>query len=437
MEILIRTVQFILALTLLIGIHELGHFLVARLFGIRVEKFYIFFDPWFSIAKWRHKETEYGIGWLPLGGYVKIAGMVDESMDKGQLAQEPKPDEYRAKPAWQRLCVSIAGVVMNILLAVGIYTTVSYLYGEQYIANEDVKWGYNFNSAAEELGFVDGDKILAIDGQGVDRYSDILTTLIITDKDRKVVVERDEERKMINIPLERLIALREDKASLQRMIIPRIPYIIDSTIFESSAALAKGDQVIGFNETYIFDSELLIDSMRSCKDALAPLIVQRGDDTLRLSLPVNYEGRIGVVIKNAIPYRSNSYSLLGSIPAGFVRTGQTVSSYWDQLTKIANPETKLYKEVGGFVSIANIFGTTWNWLDFWLKVAFFSVMLAVLNILPIPALDGGHVLFCLWEIITKRKPNEKVVEVMQYIGMILLLALFAFANGSDLIRLFK
>ncbi|MFR9649466.1 MAG: RIP metalloprotease RseP [Rikenellaceae bacterium] len=438
MEILIRTVQFIIALSILIGIHEFGHFIVARLFKIRVDKFYIFFDPWFSIAKWKWGETEYGIGWLPLGGYCKISGMIDESMDKEQLAQEPKPYEFRSKPAWQRLCVSAAGVVMNILLAVAIYSTVSYIYGEQYIANEDVEWGSNFNQAGEELGFVDGDKILTIDGESIERYADILPLLIITDRDREVVVERDGEAQTINIAMDRLIELRADKAIYSDLLTPISPYVIDSVIYESSIELLeKGDQIIAYRGEKIIDMYALIDSIRQDAGGVAPVSILRGGKSINLDIPVHFDGRIGVMTGNSIPTRVSNYSLLGSIPAGFVRTGKTISSYWSQLAMIVKPETKLYKEVGGFVAIAGIFSTQWNWLDFWLKVAYFSVMLAVINILPIPALDGGHVLFTLWEIITGRKPSDKFLEITQFIGMILIIALFVFANGSDMFRLFK
>ncbi len=438
MEILIRTVQFIIALSILIGIHEFGHFIVARLFKIRVDKFYIFFDPWFSIAKWKWGETEYGIGWLPLGGYCKIAGMVDESMDKEQLAQEPKPYEFRSKPAWQRLCVSIAGVVMNVLLAVAIYTTAIYMYGEQYVANEDIEWGSNFNQAGEELGFVDGDKIISIDNEIVDRYLDILPKLIITDRDREVKVERAGEVVELTLPMSKLIELRSNKEQYAELLTPRIPYIIDSMVSETSInLLKKSDQIIAYRGRYILDSQPLIDSIKQDAGAVAPISLLRGADTLHIDIPVQYDGRIGVIVKNSVPTRTSSYSLMASIPAGFVRTGKTISSYWSQLSMIVKPETKLYKEVGGFVAIANIFGTDWNWLDFWLKVAFFSVMLAVVNILPIPALDGGHVLFTLWEIITGRKPSDKFLEVTQFIGMILIISLFLFANGSDIFRLFK
>ncbi len=438
MEILIRTVQFIIALSILIGIHEFGHFIVARLFKIRVDKFYIFFDPWFSLAKWKWGETEYGIGWLPLGGYCKISGMVDESMDKEQLAQEPKPYEYRSKPAWQRLCVSVAGVVMNILLAVAIYSTVSYIYGEEYIANEDIEWGSNFNEAGEQLGFVDGDKILTIDGEKVERYVDILPLLIITDRDREVVVERGGVSHKLILPMEELIALRANKEQYAGLLSPRAPYIIDSVIYESSIGLLeKGDQIVAYNNHDIVDMRTLIDSIKLNAGGCANITVKRGVQSLDIEIPVHDDGRIGVITKNPIKTRSSSYSLLGAVPAGFVRTGKTISSYWSQLSMIVKPETKLYKEVGGFVAIAGIFATEWNWLDFWLKVAYFSVMLGVINILPIPALDGGHVLFTLWEMITGRKPSDKFLEITQFIGMILIIALFLFANGSDIFRLFR
>lgn len=359
-------------------------------------------------------------------------------MDKEQLAQEPKPYEYRSKPAWQRLCVSIAGVVMNILLAVAIYSTVSYIYGEEYIANEDIEWGSNFNEAGEELGFVDGDKILTIDGEEVERYADILPLLIITDRDREVVVERGGVSHKLILPMEELIALRANKEQYVGLLSPRAPYIIDSVIYESSVGLLeKGDQIVAYNNHDIIDMRTLIDSIKLNAGASANITVLRGAESFDIDIPVHEDGRIGVITKNPITTRSSSYSLLEAVPAGFVRTGKTISSYWAQLSMIVKPETKLYKEVGGFVAIAGIFATEWNWLDFWLKVAYFSVMLGVINILPIPALDGGHVLFTLWEMITGRKPSDKFLEITQFIGMILIIALFLFANGSDIFRLFK
>ncbi len=436
MEILIKAAQFFLCLSLLVGIHELGHFLMARLFKIRVEKFYIFFDPWFSLFKWKRGETEYGVGWLPLGGYVKIAGMIDESMDKEQMAEPMKPDEFRAKPAWQRLCVMVAGVVMNLILAAVIYIGISYTWGESYISNDEVEWGYNFNEEAEALGFADGDKFISLDGKPIDNIASVVPELLITDSERVVGVERAGEIMDIRLSLDELVAFRESKGYVG-MFTPIMPFIIESTQSESSAALLrKGDQIVGIGGESIIDFELYAPKLEALANQTTELAVLRDGETLLLALPISAEGKIGVMTHNPFEVSYVHYTLLEAIPAGIRRAGNEIASYWNQLKMIVNPDTKLYKEVGGFIAIGSIFAPEWNWLDFWTKAGLLSIMLAVMNILPIPGLDGGHSLFTLWEMITGRKPGDKFMERVQTVGMLLLIALLLYANGNDLIRLF-
>ena len=433
---LIKILQFFLCFTVIVGLHELGHFLMARLFKIRVEKFYIFFDPWFSLFKFNYKGTEYGLGWLPLGGYVKIAGMIDESMDKEQLAQPVKPDEFRAKPAWQRFLVMIAGVVMNLITAVVIYCAVSFSAGESYIANEDVRLGYTFNEAGHRLGFMDGDRIRTIGGNPIDNFATITTELLLVDGDRDVVIERGDSLLTLQLPLSELIEMRRTKG-YEHFITPRIPFIVDSTTTPSAAALRRGDRVIGTADRLDMDQRELREAIRMAAGGEIALCVERNDSTFLLTLPVSDEGTIGVLLNpQPLPLRTREYGLLESIPAGFRRAGETIAGYWGQLKLIVKPETKMYEELGGFISIGSIFAPEWNWLDFWLKTAFLSIILAVMNILPIPMLDGGHALFTFWEMITGRKVSDRVLEIAQYVGLVLLMALLLYVNGNDIYRFF-
>ncbi len=436
MDILIKVAQLFLAFTILVGLHEFGHFLMARIFKIRVEKFYIFFDPWFSLFKFKYKETEYGVGWLPLGGYVKIAGMIDESMDTEQLKQPMQPWEFRSKPAWQRFLVMVAGVIMNILLALVIYCGISYAWGDRYLSNRDAEWGYLFSEKAEGFGFRDGDRIVSIDGEEIDNMNLITTRLLITDKDRTVVVDRQGEEIAITLPLEELIEMRRTE-QVADFCTPVIPFKIDSVISEQSlrAGLQRGDQVIALGDLRTTDAPTLSNELRKIKGDTAHLTVLRGTEELTLAVPVDTTGMIGIRL-TPFPIRTQHYTLLESIPAGIKRCGRTISSYWEQLKLIVQPKTKMYEELGGFIAIGSIFSSEWNWLDFWSKCAFLSIILAVMNILPIPGLDGGHALFTLWEMITGRKLSDKFLEVAQYIGLFILLALLLYANGNDIYRFF-
>ena len=437
MDLVIKILQFFLCFTILVGIHELGHFIMARIFHIRVEKFYIFFDPWFSLFKFRHKDTEYGLGWLPLGGYVKIAGMIDESMDKEQMKQAPKPDEFRAKPAWQRFLVMIAGVVMNVLLAIIIYCGICYTWGDTYLANEDARWGYDFNEAGHELGFRDGDRILTIDGQPVEKIQDIVTALLITEGDRQVRVLRDGAETDLTLPLDDLIAMRQKKG-YEGFLTLRYPFIVNSMTSQAAvAALRPGDEIRAVDELRNAEFPEYQKYIASKAGDSVHLEVLRGDNTLQIALPVSDEGVIGVISSNQIyTPRTQKYTFWESIPAGIHRTGEMLSSYWEQLKLIVQPKTKMYEELGGFIAIGSIFPSEWNWQDFWIKTAFLSIILAVMNIIPIPGLDGGHAIFTFWEMITRRKVSEKVLEMAQYVGMFILLMLLLYANGNDIYRFF-
>lgn len=438
MEILIKVVQFFMSLSLLVAIHEFGHYLAARIFKIRVEKFYIFFDPWFSLFKWKRGETEYGVGWLPLGGYVKIAGMIDESMDLEQMQAPVQEWEFRAKPAWQRFIVMIAGVTMNVLLAMIIYSGIRYVSGESYMANEDVKWGYVFNDTAKAMGFQDGDKVVSIDGNAIDDVNDIRAQLLLTKDARTVVVNRGGEQVEFTIPFESLLEMRRNR-QYEDLYTLRIPFIVDSLASESAqaAGLQVGDEVVACNGEQV-DVPTMTDLLQNrYKGDTVTLSVLRSGAISELRVPVNTDGKIGVLLKSDIfQPRTKTFTLLEAVPAGVSMVGETISEYWQQLKLIFQPKTKMYEELGGFIAIGNIFPSEWDWLRFWSMTAFLSVMLAVLNILPIPGLDGGHALFTLWEMLTGRKASDKFLEIMQYIGFALLLALVIYANGNDIYRLF-
>ena len=439
MEILIKVIQVLMSLSLLVAIHEFGHFIVARLFKIRVEKFYIFFDPWFSLFKWKKGDTEYGVGWIPLGGYVKIAGMIDESMDLEQMKAPVQPYEFRAKPAWQRLMVMLAGVTMNVLLAMMIYTGVRYVYGESYLRNEDAKWGYTFSEAGERLGFKDGDKILTVDGEVVDGVNDLRNKLLLTEAGREVVVERAGQNVTIDIPFESLLEMRRNR-DYETLYELRFPFIIDSVASESAlaAGLKSGDEIVAFNGVEGVDAvQIVTELLPQVKGQAVALTVDRSGSIVELNVPVNAEGKMGVVFRgDLIKPHTREYDFFEAIPAGIKMAGQTIASYWEQLKLIFTPKTKMYEELGGFIAIGNIFPSEFDWFHFWTMTAFLSIMLAVLNVMPIPGLDGGHAIFTLWEMITGRKPSEKFLEVMQYIGLAILLALLIYANGNDIYRLF-
>ena len=438
MEIVIKVLQFFMSLSLLVAIHEFGHFIMARVFKIRVEKFYIFFDPWFSLFKWKRGETEYGVGWLPLGGYVKIAGMIDESMDLEQMQAPVQPYEFRAKPAWQRFMVMIAGVVMNILLAMMIYTGIRYAYGESYMANEDVKWGYVFNESAERMGFRDGDKFVSVDGEAIDDVSEVRSKLLLTKEDRHVVVDRAGEQVAFTIPFEQLLEMRRNR-EYEDLYALRLPFFIDSLASASAidAGLQVGDQVVALNGEETIGVQEITDKLQQHKSDTVTLTVLRSGVANELVVPINEEGKMGVMFKGDVfQPRTRTFTFFEAIPAGVGLAFDTVADYWQQLKLIFQPKTKMYEELGGFIAIGNIFPSEWNWLQFWTMTAFLSVILAVMNILPIPGLDGGHALFTLWEMITGRKPSDKFLEIMQYIGFAILFALLIYANGNDIYRLF-
>ena len=437
METIIKIVQLFMAFTLIVGIHEFGHFIMARVFGIRVEKFYIFFDPWFSLFKFKRGETEYGLGWLPLGGYVKIAGMIDESLDTEQMKQPVRQDEFRAKPAWQRFLVMIAGVVMNVILAVAIFCGISYAWGDSYFDNADARWGYNFNRTGHELGFEDGDRFVTIDGEAVGDINGVVNALLLTSEGRTVTVERRGGEVTFEIPFEKLLDMRHSEG-YKNLFTLRQPVIVDSlTQRAADTGLLRGDEIVAADGADVRgDFARFTELLGERRDSTVVLTVLRGGENVELTAAVGGDGKIGFTLANPYTPRTRHYTLLQSVPAGVKRTGSMIASYWQQLKLIFRPKSKMYEELGGFIAIGSIFPSEWNWADFWFKTAFLSVILAVMNIIPIPGLDGGHALFTLWEMVTGRRPSDKFLEVMQYIGLAIILVLLVYANGNDIYRFF-
>lgn len=481
--ILIQALQFFASLSMLVLIHEFGHYITARMVGARVDKFYLFFNPWFSLYKRKIGGTEYGIGWLPLGGYVslydsrevlmdeesatetkleeakkqlKSARRKDNSEDIARLEAEvksleerieelkeqqrtlePVKDELRAKKAWQRLIVMIAGVMMNVIFAIGIYSAMLYTWGENYYHNDDMVNGYLFNEEAEALGFVDGDRILTIDGEAIGNVVEINERLLIVDHDLEVEVLRDMEPMTLTLAMNDLVAMRE-RGGYVNFIGEFVPFVVSAVEYNSTkeAGIVEGDRIVAVNGVATADFLSALPLLEAAKGDTAMLTVERNGENVEIAVKVDQNGKIGVRVASVAP-RQLEYGFWESIPAGLKYTGKKIASYWEQLVMMVNPDTKLYKEVGGFISIGGIFPEVWNWYNFWNITALLSVMLAIMNLLPIPVLDGGHVLFTLWEIITRRKPSEKFMTIAQNIGFYLLLALLIYANGSDILRLFS
>ena len=445
MVVLIKTLQVILALGILILVHEFGHFFFAKLFGIRVDKFYLFFDAWgvklFSTkSKWFIRlcpkaadwETEYGIGWLPLGGYCKISGMIDESMDTEQLASEPQPWEFRSKPAWQRLLVMAGGVLFNFILAIFTYTGILSAWGESYISNED-KYIYT-NELAKEMGFRNGDHIISFDDYYPENFG-MLQADLARQMAEKATVLRDSDTIEIYIDHNKIGDVLKSPGMFD-LALPFIVREVPEASQNHKAGLISGDRIIGIEsiETRFVQDAWPVLAERA-GDSVSVSILRSGD-TLALGLQVDTTGKLGILLEQPEINRKE-YSFFAAIPAGFNKTFSTIGGYLKDLKLVVTPSTEAYKSVGSFISIGQIFPSTWDWHSFLSILALLSVMLGVMNLIPIPALDGGHIMFTLYEIITRKKPSDKFLEVMQIIGMILLFALMILAFGNDIFKLFR
>ncbi|RYY22203.1 MAG: RIP metalloprotease RseP [Chitinophagaceae bacterium] len=438
----IQAFYLILSLSILVILHEFGHYLPAKLFKCRVEKFYLFFDPWFSLFKKRIGETVYGIGWLPLGGYVKIAGMVDESMDKEQMNQPPQPWEFRSKPAWQRLIIMIGGVTVNVLLAFLIYAMVLFTWGEEKLPNANAVNGITVtDSLMYQMGLKDGDKILAVNETPIAYFDDIPKKLLVGER---VTVERDGKTQVIELPVDMLGKLVEKKRSRSPLFTPRVPMIV-GIVADSSPALQVGikpyDRILSVDsvKTPFFDNVRSV--LKQKKGQQVPIEIERDGQVMTVNPRISPEGTLGVYhfsysseldSLGILKIERRKYGFFEAFPAGVRMAVDNLVFYIDQFRKILSPETGAYKGVGGFKSMGSIFPKQWgDWQAFWSITAFFSIILAFMNLLPIPALDGGHVLFTLYEMVTGRKPNDKFLEYAQVVGMVFLLGLMLYANGND------
>ncbi len=442
MDIVIKLSQFLMSLSLLIILHELGHFIPAKLFKTRVEKFYLFFDVKYALLKKKIGETEYGIGWLPLGGYVKISGMIDESMDKEQMALPPQPWEFRSKPAWQRLIIMLGGVTVNFILAFIIYIGMAFVYGDMFVATADLKDGLLIeNPVMQKAGFQTGDKILAIDGEQVVKFDNQMNAKIVMAK--QMLIERNGDRQTITMPVDFVDQLSKiEKGSLATI---RMPFVVGAVSEGSkNTTLQPKDIVLRLNEEpakYMDQAKTILEKN---KNKLIVAGILRNDQEMQVPVQVNADGKLGVQI-GALDLESleklgyykvskQEFGFFESFSVGIQKGTDQLVGYGKQLKMIFNPETKAYKQVGGFAAIFNIFPSTWSWEVFWNITALLSIMLGVMNLLPIPALDGGHVIFLLFEIISGKKPSEKFLENAQMVGIVLLISLLLFANGNDIYK---
>ncbi len=437
MDILIKAAQLLLSLSLLVIIHEFGHFIFARIFKTRVEKFYLFFNPWFSLFKIKRGDTEYGIGWLPLGGYVKIAGMIDESMDKEAMKLPPQPWEFRSKPSGQRLLIMLGGVMFNILFAFLIYSMILFAWGEKYLPTQNVKYGIICDTLALNIGLQQGDKILSIDNHQVEDFRDVVPEIVYKGA-KTIQVDRNGQHVDVQVPSDFVKQFIEKKS----FIYYAYPFVARDFIKgypAQESGIQVNDRIMGINgQEYPFFDLFVMEIKKHTGDSVT-IDVERNGQRFAFPMVVPEDGKIGIYPqdpKSFFQLKEIHYGFFAAFPAGVKKGISTISSYLKDLKLLFSPETKAYKSLGGFIAIGNIFPSIWNWQIFWNMTAFLSIMLAVLNILPIPALDGGHVFFLLYEIITGRKPNEKFMEYAQIVGMLLLLALVLYANGNDILRLF-
>ena len=469
---LIKALQLILSLSILVLIHEFGHYFFSRVFKVRVEKFYMFFHPWFKFLKYNPdnkgkkwsffcandseeevnkkseemyandkpatwRDTEYGIGWLPLGGYCKIAGMIDESMDKSQMERPAKSWEFRSKPAYQRLFIMIGGVLFNFLMAIAIYAGIVYCYGEEYIPFENATEGMAYCDSAHKIGFVDGDIPLMADGEAISTFADFPKMIMAS----KVAVLRNHvDTVEISIPKQFALQANKDVENGELFMTYRVPVVVKQLqprMGAEKAGLKEGDKLVAVNGVETSSYDLFMPELKKNAGKTVPMKFLRGGKLLTANVAIDDAGKIGIMLSSPVEVFETvkkSYSLLQSIPRGVELGWEKITTYVSSLKLVFTKEGA--QSLGGFGTIGSIFPNQWDWLSFWMTTAFLSVILAVMNILPIPALDGGHVVFLIWEMVTRRKPSIKVLENAQIVGMILLFALLLYANANDIYRFF-
>lgn len=432
---LIKALQLVVALSLLVIVHELGHFLWARVFKIRVEKFYIFFNPWFSLFKWKpeNSDTTYGVRWLPLGGYVKIAGMIDESMDREQMAQPPQPWEFRTKPAWQRLLVMTGGVINNFILAILIYAGIAWYWGERTIPYQNAYEGMDFTPAAQSLGFRNGDVLLTADGRLIDSKERGAIYNMLDSKHVEVLRNHRDTVTLI-MPANAVTSLPQDDPFMAY----RVPVFVKQVMPGEPAAkagLQEGDRIIAVGDSLTPAYTEFVPALAAYGGKEVPLTLLRGNDTVMTVATPTPAGKLGFGLMGPIDvFRCDTtqYGFFQSIPIGIGNGTDMLTTYVGSLKHVFTKEGA--ESIGGFGAIGNLFPAKWDWRTFWEMTAFLSIILAFMNIIPIPALDGGHVAFLLWEVVTRRKPSEKFMEYAQMVGMFLLLALLIYANSNDIYR---
>jgi regulator of sigma E protease len=438
----IKAGQFILSFSILIVLHELGHFLPAKWFKCRVEKFYLFFNPWFSIFKKKKGDTEYGLGWIPLGGYVKISGMIDESMDKEQMKLPPKPYEFRSKPAWQRLIIMLGGVTVNILLAIFIFIMILWAFGKEYLPPASAKYGIVADSLAKKIGLQDGDIVMKVGDHEVQDIRGLRGDIVMNDHFNTLLVKRGDSMVTITYDVSLIRSLNTRSAGDFASV--RFPFVVSK--FEKNspgqkAGVQVGDRLIGVDSVPTAFYDDFYETMKNRKGTIA-LKVLRNNDTLSLPVALDANGKIGAYPQSDMDSlgfvtQTKKYSLLQAIPAGFTECWSTLGRYLTGLKQLFNGKAKASESLGSVISIGGVFPNEWDWPRFWTLTAVFSIILAFMNILPIPGLDGGHALFTIYEMVTGRKPSDKFMEYAQIVGFVLLLGLMAYAFGLDIWRLFK
>jgi regulator of sigma E protease len=442
MTILIKILQFVMSLSILVIIHEFGHFTLAKLFKTRVEKFYLFFDPWFSLFKYKKGETEYGVGWLPLGGYVKISGMIDESMDKEQMKLPPQPYEFRSKTSWQRLLIMTGGVIFNFISAMIIFIFVLFCWGETYLPTSNVKYGIVTDSVGHAMGLKNGDKIISVDNQHVENFMEITSDIVLNSR-KTIQVERDGQIINIDIPSGYVPKMLKGKGQIESRI-PFGPYIVEGfgkTSPGRTAGIILKDQIIGIDSIRFDYYDEFQKYLSEHKQLPVTINLLRKGENLNITVSPDSLGMLGisrsVSLAQIFELKTVKYGFMQSVPAGISKGFKTITDYLKQFKLIFSRHTKGYESLGGFITIGSIFPGVWDWQRFWNLTGFLSIILAVMNILPIPALDGGHVLFLLFEVVTGKKPSDKFLEYAQIAGMIILFALLLYANGNDVLRLLR
>jgi regulator of sigma E protease len=443
MDTLITIGQLVLSLSILIVLHEFGHFLPARLFGTRVEKFYLFFDPYFSLFKKQIGETEYGIGWLPLGGYVKISGMIDESFDTEQMESEPQPWEFRSKPAWQRLIIMLGGVTVNFILGFLIYGMVLFAYGEEYLPAQNVTPGIAVDSLGYEMGLRTGDKVISVGDVPFERFSDrIILREVAINNARSITVERDGARQDIKVDNKWADILTRHENKYERLFLPRMPFVIGLVAKDGpaeKAGLQKEDKIVSVNGQPTPYYDLFTDYVKGKNNETITLgVIPKGEESVKeISLTLNETGMMRVA-PAAPEYHYDTerieYGFLESLPAGYHQGMDFLGNQFKAFGEMFKGNIKVTESLGGFASIGSMFGTTWEWERFWYMTASLSLILAFMNLLPIPALDGGHVMFLLYEVVSGRKPSDKFMERATMIGFVIVLGLVLLANGLDIWR---